>query len=54
MIKILQYVKVYCKEDGDKSFPMLGDRERRNQFYLQVIKFRLDIRKNFLDKKVMQ
>lgn len=25
MIKILQYVKVYCKEDGDKSFPMLAE-----------------------------
>lgn len=33
---------------------LLRDRERRNQLYLQVIKFRLDIRKNFLDKRVMQ
>lgn len=33
---------------------LLGDRERRDQIYLQIIKFRFDIRKNFLDKRVMQ
>lgn len=36
------------------SLCSLGDSERRNQLYLQLIKFRFDIRKNFLDKRVMQ
>jgi len=50
MIKILQYVKVYCKEESDRSFPTAAAGQGKKEAASFAAK-KTEIKRNFLDRR---